>query len=251
MLSLVPSGVAICELGVFDGQFSELLLSKEPPHLVLIDLWSGHVVSGDVDGNNIRALTGEQCLSAVRARFAGNDKVELVQAYTSAIRRFPKDYFGLVYIDADHTYSGALSDLRNAYTRVVQGGVIMGHDYEMNMEKAQRTYSFGVRAAVDTFCSIMKLPIVAKGMDGCVSYCIRIDKQDRAYRLLLLSAWSFVASVGAANSSDGRDPYLQMSCSLLSTECWKLHHTNILGWCSRHTFESNAGESLPIRGGYP
>jgi hypothetical protein len=52
----------------------------------------------------------------------------------------------------------------------------MGHDYEMNMNKAKKAYDFGVRKAVDEFCCEFSQKIYAKGLDGCVSYAIKISK---------------------------------------------------------------------------
>ena len=52
----------------------------------------------------------------------------------------------------------------------------MGHDYEMNMNKAQNAYMFGVRKAVDEFCSEFSQKIFAKANDGCVSYAINVSK---------------------------------------------------------------------------
>lgn len=45
------------------------------------------------------------------------------------IDAFPDNYFDFVYIDGDHSYKGAKSDLRNYYPKVRRGGVIAGHDY--------------------------------------------------------------------------------------------------------------------------
>lgn len=55
-------------------------------------------------------------------------------------------------------------------------GYIMGHDYEMNMSKAKTRYNFGVKQAVDEFCNKYNHKILSKAMDGCVSYCIKINK---------------------------------------------------------------------------
>ena len=52
----------------------------------------------------------------------------------------------------------------------------MGHDYEMNMNKATTIYNFGVKQAVDEFCDNYKQTILSKALDGCVSYCIQINK---------------------------------------------------------------------------
>ena len=48
---------------------------------------------------------------------------------TVVIDNFPKNFFDFVYIDGDHSYKGAKSDLRNYYPKVKRGGVIAGHDY--------------------------------------------------------------------------------------------------------------------------
>jgi hypothetical protein len=37
-------------------------------------------------------------------------------------------------------------------------------------------YNFGVKKAVDELCVIHKQEIIAKAMDGCVSYCIQVKK---------------------------------------------------------------------------
>jgi hypothetical protein len=80
----------------------------------------------------------------------------------------------MIYIDGDHSYEGCKKDLEIAYKKCKSGGYIMGHDYEMNMKKATREYFFGVKRAVDEFCQVYKQSICAKGLDGCVSYAIRI-----------------------------------------------------------------------------
>jgi hypothetical protein len=77
-----------------------------------------------------------------------------------------------IYIDGDHSYEGVKKDLESAYSKIKRFGWIMGHDYEMNMTKAKKEYKFGVRKAVDEFCSKYNLKIFAKAMDGCVSYAI-------------------------------------------------------------------------------
>jgi cephalosporin hydroxylase len=79
----------------------------------------------------------------------------------------------MIYIDADHSYEGCKRDLNISFKKVKSGGYIMGHDYEMNMNKAQKEYSFGVKQAVDEFCISYNQRICAKGFDGCVSYAIQ------------------------------------------------------------------------------
>ncbi len=98
----------------------------------------------------------------------------LSEVYTTpTLSAYPDATFDVVYIDADHGYAGCLTDLEVAFAKTKAGGVIAGHDYEMNMEKANTHYNFGVKRAVDEFCARHGLTIFAKANDGCVSFAIR------------------------------------------------------------------------------
>lgn len=55
------------------------------------------------------------------------------------IKSFPDEYFDFVYIDGDHSYKGAKSDLINYFRKVRSGGVIAGHDYCCNRKEYEST----------------------------------------------------------------------------------------------------------------
>ena len=57
--------------------------------------------------------------------------------------------YDIIYIDGDHSYDGVKHDLINSFRVIKNGGYIMGHDYEMNMEKAHTNWVFGVKQAVN------------------------------------------------------------------------------------------------------
>ena len=178
MLSLVhPYGV-YAEIGVFEGLFSDTLCKKlQPTRLVLLDLFSGIIDSGDQDGNNVKQADTSvvyKRLLAVSRRFPA---LEVVKGDSSTqLARYPDQTFDMIYLDGDHTYQGVKKDLEVAYAKVRSCGWIMGHDYEMNPAKTTSVYEFGVKQAVDEFCKIRNVQIAAKGMDGCVSYAIYIVK---------------------------------------------------------------------------
>lgn len=178
MIGLAPKYGVYAEIGVFEGKFSNDIISiLQPRQLVLIDLFAGTMGSGDQDGNNFSFIeldTVYRNLTQISERYPGlrvlkGDSVE-------SLATFENDTFDMVYIDGDHSYEGCKRDLEICRKKVKDGGWIMGHDYEMNMEKAHRAYSFGVRQAVDEFCTTYGQKIVAKGMDGCVSYAIHLSK---------------------------------------------------------------------------
>jgi hypothetical protein len=172
---LVPEGAAICEMGVFKGDMAKFVDKLINPSLfVLIDFFTGITGSGDQDGNNFEYVDLEQSYNQLRKYFEKNPNIKILQNDTvSGLAQFPNESFDMIYIDADHSYEGCKRDLEASYKKLKKGGYLMGHDYEMNMNKAKKSYFFGVKKAVDEFCKNYSETICAKGYDGCVSYAIR------------------------------------------------------------------------------
>jgi predicted O-methyltransferase YrrM len=178
MLSLVNKRGKICELGTLRGDFSEIIMSLcDPAELVLVDLWDDEIISGDVNGNNLEKYTGQQLFEYVTERFRWAENISIRRELTAkALKKFPNNYFDMIYIDADHSYEAVVKDLNMSFKKIKDGGFIMGHDYEMNPAKTENVYDFGVNRAVDEFCYKEKQQIYAKAYDGCVSYAIRAAK---------------------------------------------------------------------------
>jgi hypothetical protein len=175
IMELIQPGQTLCEIGVFRCEFANELLKTQPSKLVLIDPWEGIVSSGDVDGNNVVHCNLNEVYTEVEKAVKGNSVIDLRRGYSVAeLPQYPDKYFDFIYIDGDHSYSGCKIDLLLALQKIKPGGIIAGHDYEMNFDKAKNNYNFGVKNAVDEFCSEYNFEIIAKGMDGCVSYAIRI-----------------------------------------------------------------------------
>jgi 23S rRNA U2552 (ribose-2'-O)-methylase RlmE/FtsJ len=174
---LAPNSV-IAEIGVFDGGFSQCILNiNNPKELVLIDYWGdGIVVSGDVDGNNIRHMQGLELYNIVKEKFAANSNVKVIRDWSSCITKFPDNYFDAIYIDADHEYPAVLNDIQAAFAKVKPGGWIFGHDFEMNNAKTAACYTFGVKRSAEEFCEKYNQHIAVKAMDGCVSFGIKVEK---------------------------------------------------------------------------
>ena len=55
------------------------------------------------------------------------------------IKSFPDNFFDFIYIDGDHSYKGAKSDLINYYAKVRRGGVLAGHDYCCSRKEYENT----------------------------------------------------------------------------------------------------------------
>ena len=80
---------------------------------------------------------------------------------TNFLFSLPDGYLDMVYIDADHSYTSVLNDLRSSYPKIKTNGFICGHDY---IHDAQR--------AINDFCTEMNLNISYLTNDGCPSFCI-------------------------------------------------------------------------------
>jgi hypothetical protein len=177
LLGLVKRGSTIAEIGVFKGEFSKQILDLCcPKKLVLIDLWEGHIPSGDLNGNNLETFSSDFLYQSVCENFSNEPTVEIVKAPSNKLAEYSNDHFDAIYIDGDHSYEGVKADLEMSLNLVKNGGFIMGHDYLINPERAQNYYDFGVKSAVDEFCLKYGQRIYALALDGCVSFCIHLDK---------------------------------------------------------------------------
>jgi hypothetical protein len=140
MKALVPQFGKCAEIGVLAGEFSKDLHSiLKPTELVLIDLFEGNTGSGDQDGNNFKMYNLNRCYADIAAHYKSNPEVKLVKGDSVASLLAKGDnYFDMIYIDGDHSYNGCKIDLELSLQKVKPGGILMGHDYEMNFAKAKK-----------------------------------------------------------------------------------------------------------------
>lgn len=173
--TLVPKGHSICEIGVFRGAFSQQIRDTlKPKRLILIDPFDGRMISGDADGNNVEAADLPLIYVKMVDGLLGDPAVMILRGRSEEmLPRLRGDSLDCVYIDGDHSYEGVKQDLEMAWRIVRPGGYLCGHDYETNLEKTNNVYDFGVKRAVDEFCEAKGVKILAKGMDGQVSFCIQ------------------------------------------------------------------------------
>jgi len=168
----------ILEIGIFKGEFFDYIVSNcNIESIDGVDLFIGYSSSGDVDGNNPIVYNIEKSYSDLLEKYKGKSNINLYKSDSSTFLENKEDNtYDIIYIDGDHSYEGFKKDLLVSFRKIKNGGYIMGHDYEMNILKAQNIYEFGVKKAVDEFCSIYNQKILAKANDGCVSFCIKINK---------------------------------------------------------------------------
>lgn len=136
------SGGDVAELGVAEGRFSAEIIKWDIGTFYMIDAWKTLNQKGDGgfpqewhDNNNKEALERTDSYRHKRMVLRG-----LTQEMIPII---PDNSLSLVYIDADHSYRGALMDLETIYSKVKVGGIISGHDF-LNP-------AYGVKQAVADF----------------------------------------------------------------------------------------------------
>lgn len=143
-----------CEIGVFTGQLSRILLrERQDLTLYMIDAWS------DISSEEYKATKDyhaklsleqqEHFYNLTRGCVAKyGDRGKIVRKFSSeAVNGFPDQYFDLVFIDADHSYEGCKKDIEAYHSKVKKGGYLGGHDYE----NYENDLKFGVTQAVDEY----------------------------------------------------------------------------------------------------
>ena len=160
-----------CELGVFKGDFSKVLLdSGKFDQLYLVDPFSGRIQSGDKNGNNVEVHDGESLFSSVSKRFEYNSDVFITrQRSHEFLSTFKDDFFDFIYIDTTHQYSQTVLELELAYKKVKNNGIVAGHDYHHQMFG-------GVVDAVHFFSNRYKLPFYLTTDDILNTYIFLIKK---------------------------------------------------------------------------
>lgn len=152
MLAALPLKGATCaEIGVLHGDFSSQIKAQDPRSLFLIDPWKAQDIRAYADINNHSQEVFDEMYLEVCERFKPGNSVYISRMFShEAARHYALRFahqFDFIYIDANHSYSGVLSDLFMWYPLMRRGGWLAGHDY-----KALPFY--GVTQAVEEFCRI-------------------------------------------------------------------------------------------------
>jgi hypothetical protein len=168
------------EVGVRVGAFSEFLLDRWRGRLLVsVDPWLAaprdeYRDVANVDQDRHDALHAETC---ERLRRFGNRSEVWRLASTEAAPRVLPASADFVYIDARHDYPSVLEDLEHWYPKIRPGGILAGHDY-VDGEFAEGV--FGVKSAVDEFCSTRRLRVDRTIIDRpWISWIVSVPRTGR------------------------------------------------------------------------
>lgn len=137
------------EIGVNRGFFSRTILSKWNGTLYMCDPWThidGYIDIANVNNEEFEMIYNE----AIRNVSEFSERAKIIRDFSAkAAESFADESLDLVYIDADHSYSGCYSDIQTWFPKVKLGGLICGHDYlDANVPVIGE---FGVKSAVKDF----------------------------------------------------------------------------------------------------
>ena len=170
MLSKLKKGGKVAEIGVAQGEFSELILKiTEPDLLHLVDVWNSKTYHAGLFkkvADKFKNLIDEGRIQILR------------KLSTDAAEDFDDNYFDWIYIDTDHSYATTREELVKYAPKVKHDGIIAGHDYTMGIWSSLNRY--GVIEAVHEFCVKYEWELVYLTVEPTEnqSFAIRRIKRD-------------------------------------------------------------------------
>jgi Methyltransferase domain len=138
VLNHIPKHSVCAEIGVYRGDFSQLILRREPKKLHLIDPWkfeenpayAGSFYGGTLGKNQAKMETIYQSVLGRFRSEIGSGAVEVHRSSSAkSSTQFPDDYFDWIYIDGNHQYEFVKADLEMFLPKVKPRGFLAGDDY--------------------------------------------------------------------------------------------------------------------------
>jgi hypothetical protein len=161
ILKRLPAGpVTGAEIGVFRGEMSAALLAREDLSLLLVDSWEANGAAydsgcGDWHTNLSKEEQDGFYNQAIKSIAFASDRARIYRRRSTAASCEASDNsLDFVFIDADHSHKGCLTDITHWAPKVKRGGVLCGHDYD-NPDYPE----FGVKRAVDEYAAAMALQV--------------------------------------------------------------------------------------------
>ena len=149
ILDYMPKGAVCAEIGTQAGNFALEILSRTSPlefHIVDLHLELFEHRQKVADMTDVGQVVFHQGYSA------------------DVLAGFDDDYFDWIYIDADHSYKGFVSDLHLASLKLKSGGFIVCNDYTVWSPGEAEPY--GILKGVHEFCVANNWEFVFIGLHG-------------------------------------------------------------------------------------
>jgi hypothetical protein len=166
---VLPKHATIAELGVFLGEFADVIRDlNQPRQLDLVDTWPrGPFTSGDANGKNLLAVSDlEAVYHRLAAKYRSSPNVALHRMSSIDFLARGFQTYQAIYIDTVHDYWMTSRELAMSAKRLVPGGWIGGHDLDQP----------GVQKAVDDFRKAHDVQAVILTSEACPSFYLKMAK---------------------------------------------------------------------------
>lgn len=164
LLSQMPKGAVVAEIGVWEGNFSQRILDLcEPRELHLIDPWLYMPEFSNTGfGRKKNEHAMEEKYQAVVARFRDDPRVKIHRATSEvALSGLPDGHLDWVYIDGNHNEPFIGKDLALCLAKVRHDGIIAGDDYNWQAETSGAPVKKAVEAAMEGLGPLGSLRLMA------------------------------------------------------------------------------------------
>lgn len=117
------------EIGVYAGENAAVILEKLPiAKLYLIDPYHSTEKSNETQITHQELQKIKAKARHLMFKYPSNKFIWIHKHSCDAVNDIPNN-LDFVYMDADHSYEGIMSDLNLYYPKIKKGGVIGGHDF--------------------------------------------------------------------------------------------------------------------------
>lgn len=122
----------ILELGVLHGRSVRAMLDNSGARVWCVDSWRGPGAS--IPGGPRGRRATEEDYQIFLANIADVKHRVIIFRMTTdeAYRRLSRDFFDMIFIDANHSYEAVRADIINYLPVLKKGGLMCGHDYNKN-----------------------------------------------------------------------------------------------------------------------
>lgn len=156
------------EIGVFEGEYSRLLLRQIPDlKLYCVDLWQPY--KGYKDFKDEAFATAYE---KTKENTKGYNAVLLKGWSNEIISQFADESLDFVFIDGNHAYEYVVEDIALWSKKVRKGGIVYGHDYD-DYSQTHRHSEMHVQDAVNGWVNsyrIKPLFIITNNRNKCWLY---------------------------------------------------------------------------------
>ena len=141
IFKLIKKNSICCEIGIWKGEFSDLILNKNnPSKLYLVDPWKNFGSDYfDKKHDKYSQSNQDKRYSLVKEKLKNhieNNTVEILRMTSKeALKKIQHIKFDFIYIDGNHKYEFVKFDLENYYNLLKSGGYLVGDDYRIESIK--------------------------------------------------------------------------------------------------------------------